>query len=56
VTPEATMADSAVISGTGRIRGRDLAAIRAWVQKHQDMLYLNWDLARDGKPLQDIED
>jgi hypothetical protein len=50
------IADSAVISGTGHIRGRDLAAIHAWVQKHKDMLYLNWNLAREGKPLQDIED
>jgi hypothetical protein len=50
------IADSAVISGTGHIRGRDLAAIHAWVQKHKDRLYLNWNLAREGKPLQDIED
>jgi hypothetical protein len=45
-----------IISGTGRLRRRDLADIRAWGQKHQDMLYLNWQLAREGKPLQDIED
>jgi hypothetical protein len=49
------MADCAIISGTGRLRGRDLAAIRAWGQKHRDALYLNWQLAREGKPLQDIE-
>ncbi len=50
------MADCAIISGNGRLRGRDLAAIRAWGQKHRDALYGNWQLARDGKPLQDIED
>jgi hypothetical protein len=43
-------------SAEEHIRGRDLAAIHAWVQKHKDMLYLNWNLAREGKPLQDIED
>ncbi len=32
------IADSAVISGTGHIRGHELAAIHAWVQKHKDML------------------
>ena len=45
-----------IISGTGRLRGRDLAAIRLWAEKHRNMLYLNWQLAREGKPLQDIED
>lgn len=50
------MEDFTIISGTGRLRGRDLAAIRAWGQKHRDMLCLNWQLARDGKPLQDIEE
>lgn len=50
------IADFSIISGTGRIVGRDLAAIRAWGRRHQDLLYLNWQLAREGKPLQDIED
>ncbi|MGA8611316.1 MAG: DUF4160 domain-containing protein [Xanthobacteraceae bacterium] len=50
------IADCSIISGTGHLRGRDLAVLRAWGQKHQDMLYLNWQLARDGEPLQDIED
>jgi hypothetical protein len=50
------IADCSIISGTGHLRGRDLAVIRAWGQKHRDMLYLNWQLARDGEPLQDIED
>lgn len=27
--------DGTVISGTGRLRGRDLGAIRGWGQKHQ---------------------
>jgi hypothetical protein len=50
------MDDCTIISGTGHMRGRDLAAIRAWGQKHRDLLYLNWQLAREGKPLQYIED
>jgi len=48
--------DFSIISGDGRLRGRDLAAIRAWGQKHRFALYENWQRARDGKPLQDIED
>jgi hypothetical protein len=48
--------DCSVISGTGRIRGRDLAIIRNWAAKHRDMLELNWQLARDSEPLRDIED
>lgn len=50
------MNDFSVISGNGQLRGRDLAAIRAWGQKHRDMLHINWQLARDGMPLQDIKD
>jgi hypothetical protein len=50
------IADCSIISGTGRLRGRDLAAIRAWGQKHRDMLLSNWQSAREGKPLLDIED
>jgi hypothetical protein len=48
--------DCSIISGTGRRRGRDLAAVRAWGQQHRDVRYLNWQLAREGKPLQDVED
>ena len=51
-----TVVDFSIISGNGRIRGRDLAVIRAWAQRHRDVLYLNWQRARDGEPLQDIED
>lgn len=51
-----TIADCGIISGNGRLRGRDLAAIWAWGQKHRDALYSNWQWARDGKPLHDIED
>jgi hypothetical protein len=50
------MSNCSIISGTGHIRGRDLAVIHAWGQKHRDALYSNWQLARDGMPLQDIED
>jgi hypothetical protein len=48
--------DGAVISTTGRLRGRDLAAIRAWGQIHRDALYENWQCARAGEPLQFIKD
>jgi hypothetical protein len=50
------IAIGSIISGTGQMRGRDLAVLRAWGQKHRDVLYANWQLAREGKPLQDIED
>jgi len=50
------IADCGVISGSSQLRGRDLAAIRAWGQRHRDMLFTSLQLARDGKPLQDIED
>ena len=53
---EFAVADCSIISGNGNIRGRDLAIIRAWVEKHRQALYLNWQRARDGEPLQDIED
>jgi hypothetical protein len=45
-----------IISGNGNLRGRDLVAIRNWGQIHRDMLYTNWQLARDGKTLRNIED
>ena len=48
------ISDLSIISGTGHLRGRDMVAIRTWGQRHKDMLYLNWQLARDGKLLQDI--
>ena len=50
------MADLSIISGSGHLRGRDLVAIQKWGQKHRDALYSNWKLAREGKPLIDIED
>ena len=48
--------DCSIISGNGRLRGRDLALIRAWGQRHRDVLDLNWQRARAGEALQDIED
>ena len=48
--------DCSIISGNGHIRGRDLALIRAWAQRHRDVLYLNWQRARDAELLQEIED
>lgn len=50
------IADCSIISGNGRIRGRDLTILRGWGQKHRETLFLNWQRARDGEPLQDIED
>lgn len=50
------IADFSVVSANGRLRGRDLSVIRTWGQTHRDALYLNWKLAREGQPLQDIED
>ena len=51
-----SIVDCTIISGTGRLRGRDLTDVRAWGQNHRDALYANWQRARDGEPLQDIED
>jgi hypothetical protein len=48
--------DLPIISGSGRMRGRDLAAVRAWGHAHREALSSNWRLAREGKPLQRIED
>jgi len=48
--------DGSIISGTGRIRGRELTAVRRWGQQHRDPLFLNWQRARNAEPLQDIED
>ena len=50
------IADGVIISGTGHVRGRDLATIRAWMQGHRNVLELNWKLAREGEPLRTIED
>jgi hypothetical protein len=51
-----SIADGSVISGNGRIRGRELQLIRAWGRMHRAALLLNWQQARDAEPLQDIED
>jgi hypothetical protein len=48
------IADGSIISGNGRIRGRELAVIRRWGQRHRDALLLNWQRARNAEPLQDI--
>ena len=50
------IADCVLLSIKGRIRRRDIRAVEAWGQKHRVALYLNWDLARAGKPAQKIED
>lgn len=51
-----TIAECELLSSKGRIRRRDIRDIEAWGQAHQDKLYLNWQLARDGKPPQKITD
>jgi hypothetical protein len=51
-----TISDCSIISGTGRICGRELVLIRAWGRRHRNMLMTNWQLARDGEPLRGIED
>lgn len=49
-----TIADRELLSCKGRIRRRDLREVEAWGQQHQSELYLNWQLAREGKPAQKI--
>ena len=50
------IADNALLSCKGRIRRRDIRAVEEWGQKHKNMLYINWELARSGQPLVKIED
>jgi hypothetical protein len=50
------IADGSVISGNGRVKGRDLLLIRAWAARHRQALLVNWRRARDAEPLQNIED
>jgi Domain of unknown function (DUF4160) len=50
------IANRELLSCKGRIRRRDIRAVEEWGQKHQDMLYINWDLARSGQPPVKIED
>jgi hypothetical protein len=51
-----TISDAALMSGTGRVRRRDIRAIEEWGQRHQAELYLNCRLAQAGEPPQKIED
>jgi Domain of unknown function (DUF4160) len=51
-----TIADRELLSSKGRIRRRDIRDVEEWGQKHQTELYLNWQLARAGKPPQKIVD
>ena len=51
-----TIADCELLSSKGRIRRRDIRDIEVWGQTHRDELYLNWQLARAGKPSQKIVD
>ena len=51
-----TIADQELLSCKGRIHRRDLREVEAWGQRHQNELYLNWQLARAGRPAQKITD
>ena len=50
------IADCSLLSSKGRIRRRDIRDVEAWGQRHREMLYLNWSLARAGEPARKIED
>ena len=50
------IADGVLLSSKGRIRRRDIRDIEDWGQKHRTALYLNWQLARDGKLPEKIVD
>lgn len=41
-----TIADFELLSSKGRIRRRDIHDVEKWGHKHQNELYLNWELAR----------
>ena len=51
-----SITDGSVISGNGRIKGRELSLIRRWVQGHRPGLLINWQRARDAEPLEQIGD
>jgi hypothetical protein len=51
-----TVADCELMSCKGRIRRRDIRDVEAWGQSHRHELYLNWQLARIGKPARKIVD
>jgi len=48
--------DDSVISGNGRIRGRELSLIRRWAERHRQVLSANWQRARNAEALEQIED
>ena len=50
------IANLELLSSKGQIRRRDIKAVEEWGQKHKDMLYRNWELARSGQPPIKIED
>ena len=39
----------------GRLPGRQLKYVLAWAEIHNDELMQNWELAKDGKPLNRID-
>jgi len=48
--------DLSLLSCKGRISRREVRAVEAWGRKHQEALFLNWELARKGCPPLIIED
>lgn len=50
------LGDLAVIEVSGRLRTRDVARLRRWAAIHRPALYENWNRARRGERLLNIED
>lgn len=50
------IADLSVIEVVGRMRPREINAVRAWARKHQPALRQNWARAQRFEPLRKIED
>jgi Domain of unknown function (DUF4160) len=43
------------ILAKGSLKRRALGLVLDWAELHRDELLVNWELARDGKPLNQIE-
>ncbi len=50
------ISDLRVIEVAGRMRPREINAIRAWARNHQAQLWDNWERAQRLEPLRRIED
>jgi hypothetical protein len=42
------------VIGKGALPGKQLKLVLAWCEIHRDELMQNWELAKDGKPLNQI--